>query len=184
MNRSTFISGVPTNLQQQCSTFQDIPMFGYGDAPVPHGVSANRFSIPPHHASMSNAASSLNTSTGPSSSSGRRRREVDSSESEFSLNIDRVVQGLDRRTTLMIRNIPNKYSQTAVLEEINEHFIGSYDFFYLPIDFKNKCNVGYAFINFCEYRSIVPFFCKYNGRRWNNFNSEKVCAISYARIQV
>jgi hypothetical protein len=71
----------------------------------------------------------------------------------------------------------------AVLEEINQHFKGTYDFFYLPIDFKNKCNVGYAFINFIEFRAIVPFVCKYHGRRWNNFNSEKVCAITYARIQ-
>ena len=70
-----------------------------------------------------------------------------------------------------------------MLEEINEHFVGMYDFFYLPIDFKNKCNMGYAFVNFIEAQSVVPFFCKYSGRRWNNFNSEKVCAITYARIQ-
>lgn len=61
---------------------------------------------------------------------------------------------------------------------------GKYDFFYLPIDFKNKCNVGYAFINFIDYRAIIPFFKEFNGQRWKNFNSEKVCAISYARIQV
>lgn len=102
---------------------------------------------------------------------------------EYELNIDNVMQGIDQRTTIMIRNIPNKYTQTAVLEEINQNFTGTYDFFYLPIDFKNKCNVGYAFINFVDYKSIVPFVCKYQGRRWNNFNSEKVCAISYARIQ-
>ena len=66
---------------------------------------------------------------------------------------------------------------------MNEHFVGTYDFFYLPIDFKNKCNVGYAFVNFIDCRSVVPFFCKYNGRRWNHFNSEKVCAVAYARIQ-
>ena len=32
---------------------------------------------------------------------------------------------------------------------------GTYDFFYVPIDFGNKCNLGYAFINFTDPRSIV-----------------------------
>jgi len=35
----------------------------------------------------------------------------------------------------MIKNIPNKYTQKALLQEINENHIGKYDFLYLPIDF-------------------------------------------------
>ncbi|CAN0451747.1 unnamed protein product, partial [Discosporangium mesarthrocarpum] len=102
---------------------------------------------------------------------------------EFSLDLKKVAKGLDKRTTVMVRNIPNKYTQSMLLQEIDANYRESYDFFYLPIDFKNKCNVGYAFINFMDYRRIVPFSREFNGQRWKNFNSEKVCAISYARIQ-
>ncbi|CAM9600429.1 unnamed protein product [Ectocarpus sp. 4 AP-2014] len=102
---------------------------------------------------------------------------------EFSLDLKKVSKGMDKRTTIMVRNIPNKYTQTMLLQEIDSSYRGAYDFFYLPIDFKNKCNVGYAFINFMDYRRIVPFFREFNAQRWKNFNSEKVCAISYARIQ-
>lgn len=82
-----------------------------------------------------------------------------------------------------VRNIPNKYNQQMLLDEVNVHHEGTYDFFYLPIDFKNRCNVGYCFINFLEPRFIAPFMRTFNGQRWKNFNSEKVCAISFARIQ-
>ncbi|RLO02520.1 hypothetical protein DYB28_010617 [Aphanomyces astaci] len=101
---------------------------------------------------------------------------------EYSLGIDRV--GEDTRTTLMIRHIPNKYTQAMLLAEINglgHH--GAYDFFYLPIDFKNKCNMGYAFVNFMTTDAIIPFYKAFNGRRWHCFNSDKVCAITYARLQ-
>jgi RNA recognition motif-containing protein len=59
----------------------------------------------------------------------------------------------------------------------------SQDFFYLPIDFKNKCNRGYAFVNFVDYKDIIPFYDAYNGTSWSRFNSDKICDITYARIQ-
>lgn len=51
-----------------------------------------------------------------------------------------ISAGDDARTTLMVKNIPNKYTQKMLLATIDEHFRGTYDFFYLPIDFKNKCD--------------------------------------------
>jgi protein phosphatase 1 regulatory subunit 42 len=39
-----------------------------------------------------------------------------------------------KKTTLMIKNIPNKYSKQLLLEEIDSKFAGKYDFFYLPMD--------------------------------------------------
>ncbi|GLT83886.1 hypothetical protein SLE2022_021520 [Rubroshorea leprosula] len=54
---------------------------------------------------------------------------------------------------------------------------------YLPIDFKNKCNVGYAFINMIDPQQIIPFHKAFNGEKWEKFNSEKVALLAYARIQ-
>lgn len=64
----------------------------------------------------------------------------------------------DGRTTLMIRNIPNKYTQDLLLEEFNKNFKVKFDFFYLPIDYNNACNVGYAFINFIHSKFIAGFY--------------------------
>lgn len=44
--------------------------------------------------------------------------------------------GEEKRTTLMVKNIPNKYTQEMLLDTISERHKGLYDFFYLPIDFK------------------------------------------------
>ncbi|ONK66720.1 uncharacterized protein A4U43_C06F11260 [Asparagus officinalis] len=70
-----------------------------------------------------------------------------------------------------------------LLAAIDETHKGTYDFVYLPIDFKNKCNVGYAFINMVSSSHIVSFYQTFNGKKWEKFNSEKVASLAYARIQ-
>lgn len=101
------------------------------------------------------------------------------------LSIEAVQTGADSRTSLMVRNIPNKYTQKMLLNEFQQdgHGTDKIDFFYLPIDFKNKCNRGYAFVNFVDYKDIIPFYNKYNRQSWRVFNSDKICDVTYARIQ-
>lgn len=109
--------------------------------------------------------------------------ECQAEEDPNEVVIERIKGGLDMRTTCMIRNIPNKYTQSMLIEWLNEDLWGEYDFIYLRMDFKNHCNVGYAFINFVNPQSIVKLASKCVGRRWPRFNSEKLGRLSYARIQ-
>jgi hypothetical protein len=64
----------------------------------------------------------------------KSKDEVD--QTLFVINTQNILEGKDRRTTIMIRHIPNKYSTQSLLEEINVNFKGKYDFFYLPMDFQ------------------------------------------------
>ena len=83
----------------------------------------------------------------------------------------------------MIKNIPNKYTKKMLLKEMEHQFSDSFDFFYLPIDFNNNCNMGYAFVNFKENEILRKFYLEFDGRKWNKFKSEKICSVKYARIQ-
>ena len=110
----------------------------------------------------------------------RKCQPVTDSQS-FDICVDQVYDS--GKTTLMIKNIPNRYTKEMMLETIDKKFKDAYDFFYLPIDFDNNCNVGYAFINFVDLRYIEGFHNEFNGTHWSNFKSDKICEITYARIQ-
>lgn len=57
-------------------------------------------------------------------------------KSTFTVDLDLIKCGLEKRTTIMIRNIPNRYNQESLLMVIDVKFKGMYDFIYLPMDFK------------------------------------------------
>jgi len=107
----------------------------------------------------------------------------DSEKEKNIINLMDVFQCKDLRTTLMIKNIPNKYTISTFLEEINHYFKDTYDIFYLPIDYINKCNLGFAFINFVEPFHIILFYELYRGKKWKKFNSDKMCELLYAKFQ-
>jgi hypothetical protein len=83
----------------------------------------------------------------------------------------------------MIRNIPNKYSLKTIIEDLNVEFKGKFEVFYLPIDYVNKCNLGFAFINFVDSMHILQFYETFRGKKWIRFNSDKICELAYAKFQ-
>jgi len=90
---------------------------------------------------------------------------------------------LDDDVTLMLRNIPNKYTQEQLRQDL-EPFRLAIDFLYLPTDFKNNCNLGYAFLNFADGKVAEKFAAQYNGNRLPRFpHSPKVLAVQCARVQ-
>lgn len=93
----------------------------------------------------------------------------------------------DVYTTVMLRNIPNKYTREMLVRVLNQDYLGVYDFLYLPIDFKNKCNVGYGFINFRTTEACEHFIKQFHGvdvrQCLPGINSKKVAEVTPARMQ-
>jgi RNA recognition motif-containing protein len=157
--------------QQRSDPYDRRPPFGIG-ASMPYYT---------HVVAGSDGASLGSRSSYRSNTSANE----DKDNRHLMLDLEEVESGIDTRTSLMVRNIPNKYTQQMLLSEFEEngHGPGVIDFFYLPIDFKNRCNRGYAFINFVDYKDILTFHRRYFGKHWRTFNSDKICDITYARIQ-
>ncbi|KAK3117557.1 hypothetical protein LTR53_000983 [Teratosphaeriaceae sp. CCFEE 6253] len=94
----------------------------------------------------------------------------------------KIQNGQDVRTTIMLRNIPNRMSYFDLKNVLDENCYGNYDFSYLRIDFEKGTNVGYAFVNFADPMNIIPFVVNKVGRRWQADNPRKV-ELSYATVQ-
>jgi len=89
-------------------------------------------------------------------------------------------------TTVMMRNLPNKYTQHMLLEElqINKFRLQhEFDFFYLPMDHYSAVNLGYCFINFVDPCVANAFAAAFQGRRMRHFNSQKTIVVMPASMQ-
>lgn len=108
--------------------------------------------------------------------------------------LEENLQGLEGRKekpseylTVMVRNIPNKYTRQMLVDQLNREYQGEFDFLYLPIDFKHECNVGYAFVSFRSVEVCQRFISQFHGVDAKDclpgFNSKKVVEVTRARSQ-
>lgn len=86
-------------------------------------------------------------------------------------------------TSVMIRNIPCRYTQTKLVEEIQELDL-PFDFLYLPPAKHSRGNLGYGFINFETNEAAATFMQIFNGHKFKSQpNSTKRAETLYCAMQ-
>lgn len=86
-------------------------------------------------------------------------------------------------TTIMIRNIPCKYTQEWLMEEASE-ITDQINFFYLPMARKSPGCLGYCFVNFASEDDASLFLEKFQGHFFpRQPNSLKRADVAYAALQ-
>ena len=112
----------------------------------------------------------------------RNENQINNKGEKQFINLENVSNGKDTRTTVMIRNIPIKYSDKMLLKELEE-FNGKFDCVYMPYDFEKSGNKGYAFINFIHPLHILLFHDKFQNKKWIYCESKKICELNSANFQ-
>jgi len=96
----------------------------------------------------------------------------------------RMASEFENKTTVMIRNLPFRYSQDMLVKDLNESgFTDAFDFVYLPMNSKTDSSKGYAFVNFSS--AACSWNCKiaFEGRPMMQYGSDKVLSVVPAAVQ-
>ncbi|KAK9821128.1 hypothetical protein WJX81_004114 [Elliptochloris bilobata] len=161
------------------------PMVFGPNGPMPAGMVMPHFGAPPAYSPRGGLPPRF--AGGPPSPVGMRLGRVHRAADDldkFRFSVAEARSGAPTaRTTVMIKNVPNKYTQRMLLDTFDRRFRGEYDFFYLPIDYKNKCNLGYCFMNFMNAELTAECYEEFHQKRWEEFNSKKVAEVCYAKVQ-
>ena len=98
------------------------------------------------------------------------------------INLEDVARGIEKRTTIMIRNVPIKY-KTEHLEKELAYFYGKFNCLYLPLDLTRDGNKGYGFLNLINPYHVLMFYEVFQGKCWSFFESKKMCELNFANFQ-
>jgi hypothetical protein len=111
----------------------------------------------------------------------RRARKRDANRPPDTQNL---IIGVDDVRTVMIQNIPCRYSYQDMLDVFSEMGFGSEPlFFHMPCRYKQQSNLGYAFVGFNDKDITARFAAAMTGYMFNGSASTKQCVVTPARIQ-
>ena len=104
----------------------------------------------------------------------------DSNYLPYKILPEKIIQGLDKRSSLIIKNIP-KYIKKIEIRNMIQQF-GNINCLLLTEDEQNE-NLINAYLNVINYRSIVPIYMALRNHKFIIFNKIIQIEINYSKIQ-
>ena len=110
------------------------------------------------------------------------QHKVKKKRKAMTVNPKNVVLGLDKRTSIIIKNIPD-YISDEQFKKIVYSFNQSIDFFYVPMNIKTRKNLRVAFVNVLDAKQIVPIYMGLYKMKFV-YNSPNIeMEICYSKVQ-
>ena len=102
---------------------------------------------------------------------------------KYSIYLEKIEKGEDKRTSVIIKNIPKSFTKLYIQEMLNG--IGNINYLYLPFDKNTNKNFGFAFVNLVNYKSIINLNKRIKEYKINSneFDINKPLEICYSKIQ-
>jgi len=168
----------PTDLQQaRCSnSISCLPAcVTTGSPPLVVSGQGSRFSTPMVE---SNSASAEDLFTSRSDQPKRATFELSSTASSTGVVSQPIPHGV---TTLVVRNVPARYTKEMLMQEWPPN--GTYDFLYLPFNFKQKRTAGFVYVNCTSHEAAVNFYSQWHGKSLRDQGTSKRLTIGVAEAQ-
>ena len=101
----------------------------------------------------------------------------------MSVNPKSIMLGLDKRTSIIIKNIPD-YLDSEQFKEIILSICPYIDFFYVPVKILTRKKLRVAFVNVLNYYQIVPIYMELIFKKKFVYNNPKIeMEICYSKVQ-
>jgi RNA recognition motif-containing protein len=98
----------------------------------------------------------------------------------FNILPERIVQGEDRRTTILIKNIPKSIKKKEIRSMVGKY--GNINFLEIEPD-PDSIYFNIAYLNVINYKSIVAIYMGLRKHTFNYFNKNILIKIYYSNIQ-
>ena len=114
----------------------------------------------------------------------KEKKEINSSKKVYKskkIFPEKIARNEDKRTSLLIKGIPDYYSKNDIYNYITK--FGNINYFYISTKLKNNKSTFTAFINVINYKSIIPIFMNLRNLKFSNGEYIYNIEVTYSKIQ-